>query len=991
MDKIISTLQLYLPLVLTTTTDENGNNTITYKDKLNQVVCKKMINGAITLIIYYIYDNLGNLCYVIPPLPIASGSNAAVALPTTFTETNVVFLNFCYGYHYDSRKRLIEKKVPGKGGWEYTVYNVLDLPILTQDPNQFSKGIWMATKYDALGRVVMKGEYSSASTRATLQGLSNGTTNLWEIFSNATTNYGYSHVSYPDISTGAGNKVLAVTYYDSYDVTGNAAVNPSVTNFPAPSATIDSLDKHPRNLPVATLVNVLGTTNYLFTVTYYDIYGHAVKVINQNYVGGSPAANKFDTEENQYSFQALSVKSTRKHYFAATTPQLTINTWNTYDHMNRKLLLKQQYKTATDTGLIITVSKVDYNQVGQQLAKHLHSTNAAAIPANSTFLQHINYRYNERGWLSRINNPDSLSDPVFTTVMDVFSEQLDYDQSTNGYTGVTPQYNGNIASLRWQTRVPTGLTETQEVKGYVFTYDPLNRLTGTTYKAVTSGSNVYNEVLTYDNLGNVLTLSRNNNTSATPLNSMTYNYMNAGVRGNQLMSITDSGSPSELQATTYTYNTNGSLITDIKKTLTTPIVYNEINLPSLVTFTTPAKTVTYRYDATGKKLERVIKTGATVSEDRVYDDGIEYSGATASTLELVQTPEGRAIPSAGTYNLQYELTDHLGNVRALITDVNKNGILTADEILQKSDYYAFGREITPGLVPSPDNNYKYNKKEFQQDLAELDYGARFYDPVIARWNVIDPLSEISRRWSPYDYAEDNPIRNIDADGLFTLEGEAAQNWLGDHIRSQRKKKKNTNDDDDDGGGGQGKPKSDLTAKADAARTTSQVPKVKPEIRKQNDWYGPSGKSNYLLGLSAVSTENLSGVARLGSNLKLYSATEKGGVFMGNQFVHTVGLSKAGGLLGKFSFGVGVAIDGYGVYTYFKDPNSPNAVSPAKFGTDTGVGAFGLTGIGTVPAALYFGIDAFYKGGAKGYFNDTADQVYKNVQNDPNYNPLQFVH
>jgi RHS repeat-associated protein len=185
----------------------------------------------------------------------------------------------------------------------------------------------------------------------------------------------------------------------------------------------------------------------------------------------------------------------------------------------------------------------------------------------------------------------------------------------------------------------------------------------------------------------------------------------------------------------------------------------------LVTFTTPVKTVTYNYDATGKKLDRIIKTGATVSEDRVYDDGIEYSGATASTLELVQTPEGRAIPSARTYNLQYELTDHLGNVRALITDVNKNGVLTADEILQKSDYYAFGREITPGLVPNPDNNYKYNKKEFQQDLAELDYGARFYDPVIARWNVIDPLSEKSRRFSPYDYVEDNPIRLIDPDGM----------------------------------------------------------------------------------------------------------------------------------------------------------------------------------------------------------------------------------
>ncbi|WP_288910166.1 RHS repeat-associated core domain-containing protein [uncultured Bacteroides sp.] len=618
-----------------------------------------------------------------------------------------------YSYQYDGRNSCIEKKLPGCETVRL-IYDRADRLVLEQNGTQRAGNRWTVHKYDAIGRLLYSFEHTDATDIATLRNRLSGICATESDSGNDPLGIGYTNTT---VGWGSDVRLLEVNYYDDYSFLDKlTSAERNALTYAARSG-YDTCHTYADGLPTGNRHYLPdGTGRYVATALYYDNKGRTVQQTRTNLKGG------YDRDSYANSFTGQVTKHFYTHTGSASdTGSLTCEYFYMYDSNDRLVAVDCALNGGTRSALY----RLSYDSYGRMQQKTF---------GNGLYTG--TYDYNLRGWLTGISG-------------NKFSQALHYTDGPG-----TPCYNGNISSMTWQAG---GETTT---RGYKFTYDGLNRMLDAIYGEGTnigSNANRFTEKVTgYDKNGNILALQRYGQTGASSyglIDNLTFT-----LDGNQLNRVDDAVTSSAYNngfefkdavklANEYAYDANGNLTKDLNKNISN-IQYNSLNLPSKVTFT-DGSTIEYTYAADGTKLKVVHKIGSTTTTtdycgNVIYENGVQ---------KLLLTEAGYLTLADSKYH--YYLQDHQGNNRVVI---DQNG--TVEEV---NHYYPFGGVFANSTSVQP---YKYNGKELdtKKGLNWYDYGARHYDAAVGRFHTKDRFAEKYYPMSPYQYAANCPMKNIDVNG-----------------------------------------------------------------------------------------------------------------------------------------------------------------------------------------------------------------------------------
>ncbi|MEM6643311.1 MAG: BspA family leucine-rich repeat surface protein [Bacteroidota bacterium] len=397
--------------------DAEGKVSRSYTDQLGRTVfSQQKVSSTQWTHSYSIFDDQGKLLVTLPP-KLMNEVLTSQAFP--FEIANERLNALAFQYTYDSLDRLITEKQPGIAEVRF-VYDDWDRVILSQDGNQRSKNQWSFVKYDKYNRAVLSGFYYDG-THLMLEQIQSHVDDYYldsEKSHNVFLTAGGPLLGYSDTAFPEGiieDDLLSATYFEHYSFKEGTSLG-SVSFILQ-----DELDNSSNDLEVPTpfyrlkgqatgsVTKLLGTSQFLRTLYYYDDEGQLIQSIKENHLGG------LDILSSQYDFSG----KIRNIHALETTDLDSVETFMEYeyDHGDR---LVDGFHTLNG-GDRVHLFHNEYNEIGQLLKKHLHEISP------SDFEQTLDYSYHVKGWVEGINK-EGLNDPAIDP-KDLFKMELIYDSS----------------------------------------------------------------------------------------------------------------------------------------------------------------------------------------------------------------------------------------------------------------------------------------------------------------------------------------------------------------------------------------------------------------------------------------------------------------------------------------------------------------------------------------------------------------------------------
>ena len=487
-----------------------------YTNAQGQVIAKEVrVSETDRRMTYYVYDDLGQQRYVLPP-----AQHEALTDGTTYTPSQLHKLS--YYTEYDDKGQAVRQWNPGTD-CVYSLYDRRGRLAMTQSGKQRTANEWSFTKYDRMDRPVLSGIVTGGTYESHKAALDAATV-LYEVRGTAV--HGYTNQSYPSVA--AEGDYLSVTYYDDYDWLPE--------NDPHAFSTTDALGGTPnyrvQGQSTGSKSKVLGieTDRWLTAVTYFDVDYQAIQSITDLYPSG------IEITSNTHDFTGNVTRTKVKQTVDNTVYEY--DKWFEFDSFGRLQQVSQQITGDGANGKVVLASYT-YDELGRTATKSIHNG-----------LETESYAYDMTGRTNTVTSPS-------------FSYALDYEQSA--VAGAVPRLDGNVSAMRWGSAASTD-------KAYAYAYDRVGQLQSADYKLLSGGvwspSASYQEGgLTYDLNGNILSVQRTGSNGEN-LHELTYTY-----DGYRLLSVGVNGTASD----SYLYDADGNMTFDGRRGLT--ITYNTLNLP----------------------------------------------------------------------------------------------------------------------------------------------------------------------------------------------------------------------------------------------------------------------------------------------------------------------------------------------------------------------------------------------------------------------------